>query len=90
MVRYFYLDADIAELQEYLTLTSLTVARRQEKSDELESLQIRRRKLLKADAETPGYTRFIANVAAGGADGQVAFLQAVLVGLVAHRATLTA
>ena len=77
-------------MQEYLTLTSLTVARRQEKSDELESLQIRRRKLLRDDEETPGYTRFMADVAAGGADGQVAFLQAVLAGLVAHRATLTA
>ena len=83
-------DGEIALAQEQLTLPSLTGQARIAKADELEGLQIRRRKLLRPDEETPGYTRFIADVGAGEDDGLLAFLQAVLAGIGTHRATLTA
>lgn len=84
------LDADISKVQGVLAATSPDDRDHQDAADDLIILQARRRKLARPDAETPGYLRFMADVTAGQGDGQIAFLQAVLNGIAAHRATLSA
>lgn len=83
-------DADILSAQNMLARPGIT--QQQDEADALELLVAQRKQLVKRNRTTVGTAPFLADVDAVQVQGQgqVDVLTAVLTGIAAHRATLTA
>ncbi|WP_046245332.1 hypothetical protein [Hymenobacter terrenus] len=83
-------DSKIASNTALLGVASIDAQTREEATDELAALQVRRTTLTKRKRLTTGVVRFLGEVDAEQIASQVATLTAIRDGIAPHRATLSA
>ena len=83
-------DAEILVAQGQAAVPGLSPAQQQDAADALELLQAQRKQIVKRNRPAVGTARFLATVDATQVQAQVDTLTAVLAGIAAQRATLSA
>jgi len=83
-------DAEILRAQDEAARTGLTPQEQQDANDALELLLAQRKKIMKDNRTSAGTARFLGTVDAVQVQAQVDLLTAVLAGIAARRAELTA
>ena len=83
-------DGEIVVAQGQAAVAGLTPEQQQDATDAVELLRAQRKQIVKRNRTAVGTARFLADVDAVQVQAQVDALTAVLAGIVAHRATLSA